>query len=120
MTVEGNLMGGLTVGFESMISTVLPGSPVEENANTSVRSSRVSSPGNLRLSALKWLDMVAPSVVIRTGDAIKGGSPRLPVAPGKVPGEDPPGCRSRGSRVHGAEGCQRGAPFLGSVGGNVG
>src|SRR6266567_2468325 len=60
MTAEGNSMGGLTVGFESMISTVLPGSPVDLNANTSVRSSRVSSPGNLRLSALKWLDIVAP------------------------------------------------------------
>src|SRR5260221_13372254 len=60
MTVEGNSMGGLTVGFESMISTVLPGSSDDLNAYTSVRSSRVSSPGNLRLSALKWFDMVAP------------------------------------------------------------
>jgi hypothetical protein len=29
-----------------------------------VRSKRRSSPGNLRLSALKWFDMVAPSVAI--------------------------------------------------------
>ena len=53
-------MGGLTVGFESMISTVLSGSSVDWNTNTSVRSRRLSSPGNLSLSALKWLDMVAP------------------------------------------------------------
>src|SRR5256885_13671684 len=73
MTVEGNSMGGLTVGFESMISTVLPGSSVDLNANTSVRSSRVSSPGNLRLSALKWLDMVAPlRVIARIGGTAAG------------------------------------------------
>ena len=48
MTAGGNSMGGLTVGFESMISTVLPGSSVDLNAYTSVRSSRVSSLGNLR------------------------------------------------------------------------
>ena len=70
MTVEGNSMGGLTVGFESMISTVLPGSSADLKAYTSVRSSRVSSPGKLRLSALKWLDMVAPLVVMaRIGGA---------------------------------------------------
>jgi hypothetical protein len=61
---EGDVGVRVAVGFESMISTVLPGSSVDLNANTSVRSSRVSSPGNLRLSALKWLDIVAPSVVI--------------------------------------------------------
>src|SRR6266700_2086198 len=82
MTVEGNSVGGLTVGFESMISTVLPGYPVDLNANTSVRSSRVSSPGNLRLSALKWLDIVAPLVVIAriggtaAGPAGLGSGPR--------------------------------------------
>src|SRR4029077_15232956 len=70
MIVGGNSIGGLTVGFESMISTVLPGSSVDLNANTSVRSRRVSSPGNLRLSALKWLDIVAPSMVI----ALIGGN----------------------------------------------
>src|SRR2546426_1508571 len=42
---RGQLDGGLTVGFESMISTVLPGSSVDLNAYTSVRSSRVSSLG---------------------------------------------------------------------------
>src|SRR5207245_10845827 len=64
MTVEGSSIGGRTVGFESMISTVWPGSSPDLNANTAVRSSRVSSPGNLSMSALKWLDIVAPLVVI--------------------------------------------------------
>jgi hypothetical protein len=72
MTVGGNSMGGLTVGFESMISTVLPGSSVDLNAYASVRSSRVSSPGNLRLSALKWLDMVALVVIARIGGTAAG------------------------------------------------
>ena len=49
--------GGALVGLESMISTVLSGSSVDGNANTSVRSRRRSSPGNLSLSALKWFDM---------------------------------------------------------------
>src|SRR5256885_1067687 len=52
--------GGALVGFESMISTVLSGSSAEVNMNTSVRSRRRSSPGNLRLSALKWLDIWFP------------------------------------------------------------
>jgi len=38
-----------------------PGGAVK--ANTSVRSRRRSSPGNLRLSALKWLDMMTPEGV---------------------------------------------------------
>src|SRR5947209_4584613 len=78
MTVGGNSMGGLTVGFESMISTVLPGSCVDLNAYTSVRSSRVSSPGNLRWSALKWFDMVTPLMVI----ARIGGVDLVGVRPG--------------------------------------
>jgi len=54
MTAEGNSTGGLTAGFESMISNVLPGFSADLNAYSSMRSSRVSLPGNLRLSALKW------------------------------------------------------------------
>src|SRR3984893_15839957 len=73
MTAEGNSTGGLTAGFESMIGNVLPGFSADLNAYSSVMSSRVSSPGNLRLSALKWLDMVAPLVVIaRTGGTAAG------------------------------------------------
>jgi hypothetical protein len=45
--------GGALVGFESMISTVLRGFSGEVNTYRSVRSRRRSSPGNLRLSALK-------------------------------------------------------------------
>ena len=40
-----------------MISTVLSGSSEDWNTNTSVKSKRRSSPGNLSLSALKWFDM---------------------------------------------------------------
>src|SRR5580693_1188376 len=65
--------GGALVGFEFMISTVLSASSGEVNRKTSVRSRRRSSPGNLSLSALKWLDMVAPlSVVGRIGGAAAG------------------------------------------------
>src|SRR6266700_4392164 len=51
-------------GLESMISTVLSGSSGDLKANRSVKSRRASSPGNLRLSALRWLDMVAPLLVV--------------------------------------------------------
>ena len=55
--------GGALVGLESMIRTVLSGSSADVNTNTSVKSRRLSSPGNLSLSALKWLDMISPLVV---------------------------------------------------------
>src|ERR1700685_2665622 len=87
--------GGALVGFESMISTVLPGwwrcrrwcSPGVLNTNRSVRSRRLSSPGNFRLSALKWLDMMAPLVVMaRTGsgpqEVQQGGVDLAGVGPG--------------------------------------
>src|SRR3984893_10466196 len=51
--------GGALVGFESMISTVVPGWLAGAGeTNTSVRARRRSSPGNLRLSALKWFDIL--------------------------------------------------------------
>jgi hypothetical protein len=55
--------GGALVGFESMMITVLSGSSAEVKTNKSVKSRRRSSPGNLRLSALKWLDTISPWVV---------------------------------------------------------
>jgi len=58
--VGAGIGGGALVGFELMISTVLSGSQPTLNTNRSVKSRRLSSPGNLRLSALKWFDMVAP------------------------------------------------------------
>ena len=51
--VAGGIGGGALVGFESMIRTVLSGSSDDVNTNRSVKSRRLSSPGNLRLSALK-------------------------------------------------------------------
>src|SRR5215475_1907421 len=66
-TVCGSPSGGLIVGFESMIRTVLAGSSSDLKANTSVRSSRVSSPGYLRLSALKWFDIVTPMLLMCAG-----------------------------------------------------
>src|SRR5450755_3356205 len=79
-----------------MISTVLSASSAEVNMYTSVRSRRRSSPGNLRLSALKWLDMVAPLVVMaRIGgrDGMTGaaaisccGTLRVACAPGRLGG----------------------------------
>src|SRR6266496_108008 len=65
-----------------MISTVVSGSSGELNMNTSVRSRRLSSPGNLRLSALKWFDMVSPMWVI----AWVGGGPGRPRAVRPAPG----------------------------------
>src|SRR6476646_5055666 len=47
-----------------MISTVLPGLSGAAKTNRSVRSRRASSPGCWRLAALKWFDMVTPSVVL--------------------------------------------------------
>src|SRR5579859_1125246 len=129
MTVGGNSMGGLTVGFESMMSTVLPGSSVDLNAYTSVRSSRVSSPGNLRLSALKWLDIVTPLggrfrgpavVGLRTGAATKRGLRACPSRPLGTLVQAPGGARSRGYGPTGAEVAQCAPVFLGSVGGDVG
>src|SRR6266478_8394643 len=43
-----------------LISTVLSGLSGARKTKRSVRSRRASSPGNLRLAALKWLDIVAP------------------------------------------------------------
>ena len=63
-----------------MISAVLSGSSGDVNTNTSVKSKRPSSPGNLSLSALKWFDMVPPWVVIvwmagaAAGRPLRGGS----------------------------------------------
>jgi hypothetical protein len=48
-------------------------------AYTSVRSSRVPSPGNLRLSALKWSDMVTPLAARREQDRLAlAADPQLP------------------------------------------
>src|SRR2546421_13123843 len=47
-------------GFTSKISTVLPGLSGDANTKRSVKSRRESSPGNLSMAALKWLDIVAP------------------------------------------------------------
>src|SRR6476646_5561538 len=47
----------LVKGFESMISTVRSGLSGAVNTNRSVRSRRGSSPGCLRLAALKWFDI---------------------------------------------------------------
>src|SRR5258708_33898810 len=47
-------------GFTSMIRIVLSGLSGAPKTKRSVRSRRASSPGNLRLAALKWLDMVTP------------------------------------------------------------
>src|SRR6266545_3118192 len=56
-------------GFTSMISIVVSAWSEVLKTNRSVRSRRGSSPGNLSLSALKWLDTVAPLVVI-AGDRV--------------------------------------------------
>jgi hypothetical protein len=40
-------------------------------ANRSVRSRRASSSGNLRLAALKWLDMSGPPTRVFTGPAAR-------------------------------------------------
>src|SRR5258708_248815 len=47
-----------------MINTVRSGLSGAVNTKRSVRSRRASSPGCLRLAALKWFDMVTPSVVL--------------------------------------------------------
>src|SRR5258708_35554801 len=47
-------------GFTSMIRIVLSGLSGAPKTKRSVRSRRASSPGNLRLAALKWLDMATP------------------------------------------------------------
>src|SRR5450631_4109508 len=47
-----------------MISTVRSGLSGAANTKRSVRSRRASSPGCWRLAALKWFDMVTPSVVL--------------------------------------------------------
>src|SRR5258708_4289742 len=78
-------------GFESMSSMVLPGLSGAVKTNRSVRSRRASSPGDLRSAALKWFDMVAPSVVLvrvvlRPGSAAQeveqGGVDLIRVGPG--------------------------------------
>ena len=51
--VGAGIGGGALVGFESMMSTVLSVSSGDWKTNRSVKSRRLSSPGNLRLSALK-------------------------------------------------------------------
>src|ERR1700689_467737 len=66
------MRGGVLVGFASMISTVLSGSSADSNGKTSVKSSRLSSPGNLRLSTLT----TAPLRAAR----------RAPEFPGPFPG----------------------------------
>src|SRR4029077_14421365 len=55
--VGAGMGGGALVGFESVITTVLSGLSGDWNMKTSVKSRRRSSPGNFRLSALKWLDI---------------------------------------------------------------
>src|SRR2546430_3704537 len=47
-------------GFTSKISTFWPGLCGDANTKRSVKSRRGSSPGNLSMAALKWLDIVAP------------------------------------------------------------
>src|SRR5215472_10085379 len=76
-----------------MISTVVSGSSGAANTNRSVRSRRASSPGGLRSAALKWFDMVAPSVVVawvvvvlRPGISCTG-SGAVPCRPGVGPGD---------------------------------
>src|SRR5215469_6065446 len=49
--------GAGALEFEHMISMILSGSLEDLKQNTSVMSSRRSSPGALRSSALKWFDM---------------------------------------------------------------
>src|SRR5262249_41184630 len=49
-------------GFTSKMSTVLPACSGDANTNRSVKSRRGSSPGNLSIAALKWLDILAPCV----------------------------------------------------------
>src|ERR1700722_13945068 len=89
--------GGALVGFESKISTVLPGwwrcrrwcSPGTLNTNRSVISRRRSSPGNFRLSALKWLDMMTRLLAgcgvprsLATQEAEQRGVDMVAVGPG--------------------------------------
>src|SRR3984957_1803809 len=57
-----------------MISTVRSGLSGAVNTKRSVRSRRASSPGCLRLAALKWFDMVAPSEVCAWAVALRRGS----------------------------------------------
>ncbi len=56
-TASGCKPGPITDGFESMMSTVLSRWSGDLNKKRSMMSRRASSPGNLKLSALKWLDM---------------------------------------------------------------
>src|SRR5271155_5352716 len=65
-----------------MIRTVLSGSSAEVNTNKSVRSRRRSSPGNLRLSALKWFDMMTPWRMSAADEVEQGGVDLAGVGPG--------------------------------------
>src|SRR5215469_11582366 len=92
MTVGGSSIGALTVGFTSMIRAVLPGSSPDLNAKTSVSSSRVSSPGNLRLAALKWLDMPSPPCCPHRAARTRR-APSAPAWAGPPPARSYPGPR---------------------------
>src|SRR5215831_7189357 len=76
-----------------MISTVRPGLSGAAKTNRSVRSRRASSPGDLRSAALKWFDMVAPSVVVACVVVVPrpgincAGSRAVPCRPGPGPGD---------------------------------
>src|SRR6476646_2030853 len=61
-------------GLTSMIRTVLSGLSVDANTNRSVRSRRASSPGNLSMAALKWLDIMPPLYGVLV--AVTGGRGR--------------------------------------------
>src|SRR5580658_10775237 len=65
-----------------MIRTVLSGSSAEVNMNRSVKSRRRSSPGNLRLSALKWLDISFSWCALAADEVEQGGVDLGGVGPG--------------------------------------
>src|SRR4029077_19944353 len=66
--------GGALVGLESRISTVVAGWLAgAAKTNRSVMSRRRASPGNFRLSALKWFDILFFLLGSCVGRAVRAG-----------------------------------------------